>query len=295
MTQYRRIGLTVKPHLTEKDETVAHILSILKKEKIEVFVDRPNVGELDIVKDFHEIKDTKDIDALLVIGGDGTILRSVRELNDLSIPILSVNKGAVGFLAEINIDEADDLLPQLLQGKGMIEERSILHVHVERDGKDIFACLAMNEVVISQGTISRLLDLRTSVGGELLSTFHADGLIIATPTGSTAYSLAAGGPVVHPRLAAVILTPINPHSLNQRPIVIPGTTDIETEVSKCNDSFLESTVGLTLDGQVYHELRKFDRIVTRIHGETVKFIRRKEDTFFHTLRTKLKWGERLEE
>jgi NAD+ kinase len=213
----------------------------------------------------------------------------------LKIPILSVNKGAVGFLAEIAMDEADTLLPSLIRGEGVIEERSVLYVHVEREGKEIFSCFALNEAVISQGTISRLLDLRTSVGGEILSTFHADGLIIATPTGSTAYSLAAGGPVVHPRLAAVILTPINPHSLSQRPIVIPGKADIETEVSKCNDSFLESTVGLTLDGQVYHELQRFDRVVSRIHSETVKFIRRKEDTFFHTLRTKLKWGERLEE
>lgn len=295
MAHYKRIGLTVKPHLTEKDETVAHILSILKKEKVEVLIDRPNVGDVAIVKGFHEIENTNDIDALLVIGGDGTILRSVRELQNLSIPVLSVNRGAVGFLAEIGIDEADEMLPRLLRGEGMIEERSVLNVHVERDGKEIFQCFALNEAVISQGTISRLLDLKTSVGGELLSTFHADGLIIATPTGSTAYSLAAGGPVVHPRLAALILTPINPHSLSQRPIVIPGNNDIETEVSKCNESFLESTVGLTLDGQVYHELRKYDRVISRIHTDTVKFIRRKEDTFFHTLRSKLKWGERLEE
>lgn len=292
---YKRIGLMVKPHLAEKEAVVSNILSILKSIDVEVSVDEKSVGELSCTKMLPRMNGSKDIDVLLVIGGDGTILRSVRELGDFSIPILSVNKGSVGFLAEINIDEATALLPQLLSGDGVMEERSILSVQVLRDGKDIFHGFALNEAVISQGTISRLLDLRTSVAGEHLATFHADGLIIATPTGSTAYSLAAGGPVVHPRLAALILTPINPHSFNQRPIVLPGLNDIEAEVTRCSDSFHESTVSLTIDGQVYHELQKHDRVLAHIHTDTVKFIRRRDDTFFHTLRTKLKWGERLEE
>ncbi len=280
MLQYKRIGIIVKQTMTENEQTVVHILSILKKEGVEV--------EMDVQK-------MKDINALLVIGGDGTILRAVRELQNFSVPILSVNRGAVGFLAEIGMDEADALLPSLLHGEGMIEERSILSVQVIRDGKEIFQSFGLNEAVIAQGAISRLLDLKTSVGGEELATFHADGLIIATPTGSTAYSLAAGGPVVHPRLSALILTPINPHSFNQRPIVLPGKNDIETEVTNCNQSHHLSAVSLTIDGQVYHELQLHDRIKSHVHSETVKFVRRREDTFFHTLRTKLKWGERIEE
>lgn len=295
MTVYKRIGLTTKPHLTDKDDIVSRILSILQKEGAEIFIDHPNVGDLPCTKALPTMTDHADIDALLVIGGDGTILRSVRELHTFSVPLLSVNKGAVGFLAEIGIEEADTLLPQLVRGEGMIDERSILSVHVLRNNTEVFQSFALNEAVISQGTISRLLDLKTSAGGEHLANFHADGLIVATPTGSTAYSLAAGGPVVHPRLSALILTPINPHSFNQRPIVLPGDVDVEAEVNKCNDSFLQSTVSLTLDGQIYFELQKHDRIVSRLHTETVKFIRRREDTFFHTLRTKLKWGERIEE
>ncbi len=294
MNKYKRIGLTVKPRLTEKDETLQHVLSILNELQLDVFVDRKNVGDIACTKKFPDLKSADDIDLLLVIGGDGTIFRALRELQSFAVPILTVNKGSVGFLAEIGLQEVDALFPKLLGGEGVIEERRILSVEVVRNGEHIFQCFALNEAVISQGTISRLLDLKTTVADEPLATYHADGLIIATPTGSTAYSLAAGGPVVHPQLSALIITPINPHSFNQRPIVIPGTSVVDVQVAKCNDSFLESTVGLTLDGQIYHELQKDDHIIARIHDKTAKFIRRKEDTFFHTLRTKLKWAERLE-
>jgi NAD+ kinase len=294
MTLYKRIGLTVKPHLVEKEEIIARILPLLQAQHVDLFIDQKSVGDLSCVQTFQPLTDTSTIDLLLVIGGDGTILRSVRELPNFSIPILSIDKGAVGFLAEIGMAEVDTLLPMLLNGDSVIEERSILSVQVVRDGTDIFQCYALNEAVISQGAISRLLDLNTSVGGEYLANFHADGLIISTPTGSTAYSLAAGGPVVHPLLSAIILTPINPHSFNQRPIVLPGLNDIETEVSNCNQSFVQSSVSLTVDGQIYHELQRFDRVRAHVHSETVKFVRRRDDTFFQTLRTKLKWGERLE-
>lgn len=292
MAAYKRIGVTVKPHLDSKEDVLSHVLGILKREGAELFIDRSNVGDLQCTSSCAVLTHDTPIDALLVVGGDGTILRAVRDIGNFAVPIISVNKGAVGFLAEINIDEADALLPELLRGNGVIEDRSVLSVTVMRDGAEVFHCFALNEAVISQGAISRLLDLKTNVGGEMLADFHADGLIVSTPTGSTAYSLAAGGPVVHPRLSALILTPINPHSFNQRPIVLPGTIDVDTLVGAFNQSFLESSVGLTIDGQVYHELKAGDRVLTHIHGETVKFIRRREDTFFHTLRMKLKWGER---
>ncbi|UPA22052.1 NAD(+)/NADH kinase [Candidatus Peribacteria bacterium] len=295
MGHYSKIGLTIKPHLTDKEDTIASILAILRTEGAEVFVDRVNIGECESVKDLPSISPDVQLDALLVIGGDGTILRSVRQLTQFSVPIIGVNRGAVGFLAEVTMKEADTLLPLLLRGDGVMDERSMLTVTVERGGNNIFQSYALNEAVISQGTISRLLDLKTNVGKEHLANFHADGLIIATPTGSTAYSLAAGGPVVHPQIDAVILTPINPHSFNQRPIVLPSHADIEVEVFKANESFLQSTVSLTIDGQVYHELQRQDRVHVSVHSETIKFLRRREDTFFHTLRTKLKWGERLEQ
>lgn len=293
MLTYKRLGLKVKPHLTEKDETVGRILDILKKSGAEVYVDQKSIGDIRCAVGLPILDDASTIDAMIVIGGDGTILRSVRELKDLSVPIFGINRGAVGFLAEIAIEEVETLLPSLLAGEGVIEERELLSVEVERSDKKIFDGFALNEIVVSQGAIARLMDLRTSVNGEALATYHADGLIIATPTGSTAYSLAAGGPVVHAGLSAMILTPINPHSLTQKPIVIPGDSIVETEIIKNNNEFSEGSISLTLDGQVYEQLNKNDIVRVRVHDETAKFIRRKQDTFFHTLRTKLRWGERI--
>jgi len=292
MLQYKRIGITVKHHLSGKEKTLRHMVDILRSLGAEVFMDYPTMEDVPFSKNFPVMK-LGEIDALLVIGGDGTILRAVRDMHEHPVPVLSVNRGSVGFLAEIIEEEADDYLPRLLSGEAEIEERTILSVDVNREGKEVFRSFALNEAAISQGAIARLLDLRTDINGEPLATFHADGLLIATPTGSTAYSLAAGGPVVHPRLSALILTPINPHSLTQKPIVIPGGSTVGVDIIKSENAFLETHVSLTVDGQVYFELTRNDRVTVSTHSEPVRFIRRREDTFFHTLRTKLKWGERL--
>ena len=295
MLQYKRIGITVKRTLDAKDTALTRVIAILQSLHADICVDKERMEDVSCVKDLPELKGCKNIDVLLVIGGDGTIMRAVREMSDCNVPILSVNRGKIGFLAETSIDEAEEWLPKLLSGEGVIEERQQLTVSVERAGAEFFNGLALNEAVIAQGAIARLLDLHASVNGETLTTFHADGLIVATPTGSTAYSLAAGGPVVHPRLSALILTPINPHSFSQKPIVIPGESEVTVEVLARPHQFENSEVSLTLDGQVYQQLRQGDRVSVRVHGESVKFIRRRQDTFFATLRAKLKWGERLED
>ncbi len=292
MLRYKKIGLTVKPTLSDKSEMVSKVVDILRKAGADVYVDAAVMEGVSVARALSDMKKER-MDALLVIGGDGTILRAVREIPDFSIPILSVNRGVLGFLAEVAVDEAETLLPALLSDEGQIEERTILCVKVMRGKKELLKSFALNEAAISQGTIARLLDLRTDINGEPLATFHADGLIIATPTGSTAYSLAAGGPVVHPHLSALILTPINPHSLTQKPVVIPGGTTVGVDILQSDEGFVPTLVGLTLDGQVYMELQRDDRVIVSVHSDTVKFIRRREDTFFHTLRTKLKWGERI--
>lgn len=290
MLFYKRVGITVKTRLEGSEEILRRLLHILQSLGVEVSVDKKHTEHIECATPFPDI-DPRAIDLLLVVGGDGTILRSVRDLRNFSIPVLGINRGAVGFLAEINVGEIDDLLPRLLHGEGVMEERSVLHATVRRNGADIFDGCALNDAVISQGTISRLLDLKASVGSELLSSYHADGLIIATPTGSTAYSIAAGGPVVHPRLSALVVTPINPHSLNQRSIVVPGKETIGVQVMGKESIHKNVAVGLTLDGQVYQELETGDLVTVRMFDQTVRFLRRKEDTFYGTLRTKLHWGE----
>jgi NAD+ kinase len=214
-------------------------------------------------------------------------------MDTYDVPILSVNRGTLGFLAETALDEAETIIPKLLGGKGKIEKRSLLAVRAQRGKRILYSGYVLNEAVISQGAIARLIDLKTMVQGEHLTTFHADGVILATPTGSTAYSLAAGGPIVHPRLPCTIVTPINPHSFTQKPIVLPHDQSVHIEVMTKDNKFSDVRVSLTLDGQTYVTLKRGDVVSAALDGTTVKFLRRKEDTFYETLRNKLKWGEGL--
>ena len=295
MLKYSRIGITVKSDLSEKDEVLQSVLDCVEKSGACPYVDRERVTGLACAEGLPEFSSAKDIDLLVILGGDGTILRSVREFQNFSVPILSINRGNVGFLAEMNVDEVPELLPKFLNGLGVLDERSVLHVVAERNSKTLIDGYVLNEAVISQGSIARLFDLKTTVNDEPLTTFRADGLILATPTGSTAYTLAAGGPIVDPHLSAIILTPINPHSFSQKPIVLPGDHAVEVEVLTKENKFGDVDVSLTLDGQMYVALQRHDRITATINAHTVKFLRRKKETFYSTLRTKLKWGERPEE
>lgn len=295
MLAYPRIGITVKSDLSEKDEVLQSVLDSVKESGASPYVDRERVTGLACAEGLPGFSSAKDIDLLVILGGDGTILRSIREFQIFSVPILSVNRGNVGFLAEMSANEVPDLLPQFLKGQGVIDERSVLHVIAKRKGNVLIDGYVLNEAVISQGSIARLFDLKTTVNGEPLTTFRADGLILATPTGSTAYTLAAGGPIVDPHLSAIILTPINPHSFSQKPIVLPGDHAVEVEVLTKDNKFGGVEVSLTLDGQMYVTLQRHDIITATINAHTVKFLRRKKETFYSTLRTKLKWGERPEE
>ena len=291
MSLYKRIGVTAKSGLNDKCATVDAIVDILQKTGAHVSMDPKRKGSLECARNLPVFENESEIDLLVVIGGDGTILRAVRELSDCSTPVLSVNKGRVGFLAEIEFDEADALIPELLTGGGVIDERKLLHVEAYRGSEKLLEGFALNEAVIAQGTIARLVDLTTSVNGEPLTTFHADGLILSTPTGSTAYSLSSGGPIVHPTLDAMILTPINPHSFSQKPVVLRSDALVEVEVLSKENKYSDTDVILTLDGQVYVTVQRGDIIRVTQDTRTVKFLRRKQDTFFGTLREKLKWGE----
>lgn len=294
MLKYRNVGITVKSALEKKDATLERVLTHLAFLGATTYLDTARTKGLSCAKGKSPLRASSPIDVLVIIGGDGTILRAVRELQRFSVPIIGINRGRVGFLTEATVEETEEALSLLLSGGGMIDERALLCIDVQRKRKTVFSGCALNEAVIAQGTISRLISLRTSIDGEPLATYQSDGLIIATPTGSTAYSLAAGGPVVHPGIPGIILTPINPHSFSQKPIVIPGGRTVEVEILAKGNSALDSEVGLTLDGQVYRPLGSFDRVMARVHEMTVKFLRRRQDTFYSSLRSKLRWGESVE-
>ena len=293
MKRYRRIGITVKSAFDRKDEALIRVLRTLKKEGCTVCVDSPRLAGIAAARGCPPICEQKNIDLLIVLGGDGTVLRSLRELKNFSMPIVAVNRGTVGFLAEVELKEVEEILPLLIRGKGVVEERSLLTVTALRGDAEIFSGIALNEAVIARGTIARLIDLKTTLDDHPLTTFLSDGLMIATPTGSTAYSLAAGGPIVHPAFgAALILTPINPYSFSQKPIVLRGESVVDVMVHIKTRKFSDVEVNLTIDGQLYVPLRNGDHIRVTTAKQTVKFLRRSHDSFVNTLRTKLKWGDR---
>lgn len=291
MQSFKRVGITAKSGLNDKCASVQHVVDILKREGVEIFLEKSRRDEILLNTELPSYEHDGELDLLIVLGGDGTILRSVRELTACTAPLLSINRGTVGFLAELEYAEAEEFIPKFLRGEGIIDERNLLHVTATRGEQTLLSGIALNEAVIAQGTIARLVDLQTTVNGEALTTFHADGLIISTPTGSTAYNLSAGGPIVHPNLEATILTPINPHSFTQKPVVIRSDAVVEIQVQTKANKYKDSDVILTLDGQVYAGLLRGDTVRIVKDPRTVKFLRKSQDTFFATLRNKLKWGE----
>jgi len=226
-------------------------------------------------------------DLVVVLGGDGTLISVARLLGDRQVPILGVNLGSLGFLTEITLDELHPALDYCLSGDYRVSQRMMLRASVERDGREIESHRVLNDVVINKGALARIVDLETMVSGSWLTTFKADGLIISTPTGSTGYSLAAGGPIIHPSLECLVITPICPHTLTNRPIVADAGAVVTVTLKS-----LEEDVFLTLDGQVGAELQAGDVIrIERAEQRTLLVMSRSKD-YFEVLRTKLKWGER---
>jgi len=231
---------------------------------------------------------TSRADLVVVLGGDGTLISTARIIGERDIPILGVNLGSLGFLTEIALDELYPALEKCLAGDYRVSERIMLRAVVERDGRETASHLVLNDVVINKGALARIVDLKTRVNSLDLATFKADGLIISTPTGSTGYSLSAGGPIVNPSMNCIVITPICPHTLTNRPIVIDDGSVVDITVSSLDDE----DIYLTLDGQVGLELHSGDRIRVSRASHTARLVMSEERDYYAVLRTKLKWGER---
>jgi NAD+ kinase len=227
-------------------------------------------------------------DLVVVLGGDGTLISTARTIGERNIPILGVNLGSLGFLTEIALDELYPALEKCLAGDFRVSERLMLQSVVERCGEELASNLVLNDVVINKGALARIVDLKTRVNGHELTTFKADGLIISTPTGSTGYSLSAGGPIINPSMNCVVITPICPHTLTNRPLVIDAASDVTVTVKSLDDE----DIYLTLDGQVGVELKSGDMIHVKRAAHSTRLIMSEERDYFAVLRTKLKWGER---
>lgn len=239
------------------------------------------------VVDMGTETDLADVDADLavVFGGDGAILWAARRLGARRIPIMGVNLGKFGFLAETSVSGAREGLQTALEGRGRIVDRMMLRCAVVRDGEVVHEVLGLNDAVISRGALSRLISVQTLINDEEMTTYRADGLIVSTPIGSTAHSLAAGGPIVEPEMHAFIISPICPHTLTNRPIVVSPRSTI-TLIAE--SSHLPPTV--TVDGQIYYELPPDHHVVITAADISLKLLRVHERSFYETLRSKLGWG-----
>jgi NAD+ kinase len=289
----RRVGIVVKPGLAQAAPLVREITGWLKTRGISPVFD-PDAAELSgMAGDGHAVDHAalpSMVDLVVLLGGDGTLLATAGRIAKArtNVPILAVNFGSLGFLTETTLPELYGSLENALDGRARIEERSMLRATIAHDGRVTLDTPIVNDVVITRGAMSRMIDLLVSVDDQLVARFKADGLIIATPTGSTAYNLSAGGPIVHPGVDAVLLTPIAPHTLTNRPVVIPAAS-VLTVQSLVDEG--RQDVFVTFDGQRGHPMSTDDVVHVARSEQTLRLIRPTR-SYFEVLRQKLKWAER---
>jgi len=231
---------------------------------------------------------TNRADLIVVLGGDGTLLSIARHIKGNSRPILGVNLGGLGFLTAITLDELFQVMSEVLTGNYSLSPRMVLNVSLYRDGQRISYHNVLNDVVINKGAMARIIDLKTVIDDNLVNTFKSDGLIFSTPTGSTGYSLSAGGPIVYPTLNSITVAPICPHTLSNRPLIVPPEVTIKTTLISTDSD----DVFLTLDGQTGFPMQPLDQIVITKSDHSIELITSPSKTYFEVLRNKLKWGER---
>lgn len=229
----------------------------------------------------------EEIDLLVSLGGDGTMLGVARFIGQRQVPVLGVNLGSLGYLTEFTKDELFPVLDELREGSFFLDQRMLLEVKLVRNAQVVVSHRALNEAVINLGSTVRMIELECRIDGMFVNSFRADGMILATPTGSTAYSLSAGGPIVHPSMSAILLTPICPHTLSNRPVVVPGDSLVELIFPEANDGVL-----LTIDGQVQVNLLAGDQVTVLRSQTTFDLVRPRNRNYFEVLRRKLKWGTR---
>jgi NAD+ kinase len=284
----RKVGIISKPQKENIAAVVPRLLEWLRAHNLEVFYDQETAaciatGGSAVPREELPAKS----DMIILLGGDGTLLAAGRMMGDSTVPILPVNLGGLGFLTSVTLEELYSVLEEVLAGNHRISERGMLEAEVLRDGKVFETHRALNDAVLNKAALARIIDLELLIDGGYVCSYKADGLIVSTPTGSTAYSLAAGGPIVYPVLDAFVITPICPHSLTNRPLVVPDTMRIEIDFH-CGDE----SVFLTIDGQVGIELKEGDRVAIRKAPTKLRVVRPVKKTYFQILRNKLKWGGR---
>ncbi len=278
----KKIGVILRPSTPELKKSYFKLEKIFNKFHIEVTIESISGGMIGVMgMEFDHL--CKYSDALVTLGGDGTLISTVRRSFKYDIPIFGVYAGSLGFLADINLEELDEFVENLVKEEYRIDERSILEAHFVQNEKEV-TLYAFNDIVLTRPSVSNMIHVETLVDSKAFNTYYGDGVIVSTPTGSTAYNLSAGGPVLFPLTNVFALTPICPHSLTQRPVVLPGEFSIEMKTPK--DRAL-----IIIDGQDKHELEVGESIHIQLAKKKVKLIRREEFNYFDVLKEKLNWGD----
>ena len=284
---FKRIGIISRPRRSNIAEVVPPLLKWLEERGLPAVYDNETATVLKkevAGKTRHQVAQESDL--LLVLGGDGTILAAAREAANHGIPILPINMGSLGFLTSFTVEELYPALESTLAGKATVEERVLLLVERTHNGELLTQQRVLNDAVVHKGTLARMIEVELYINGAFVCRYRADGLIVASPTGSTAYSLSAGGPIVQPGVESILITPICPHTLSDRPVVVQDTSLVELYLSQSSDS-----VFLTLDGQTGVPMQIGDHVRITRAAERLKLIQPPNKTYFEILRNKLKWGE----
>ncbi|MFL6212142.1 MAG: NAD(+)/NADH kinase [Pyrinomonadaceae bacterium] len=287
----RRVGVLVKPHQSAAVKTICRLLEYLSQRGIEL-VAGPRTDSARIeaetgckltVMEHEELADS--VDLIIVLGGDGTMIAAARLLDKRAVPVIGINYGSLGYLTEVRVEEMTAALDAALAGDYRLDRRMMLRAELTRGDKPLLRNRVLNDVVISKSALARIIEIETRLDGQFVNCFRADGLIVSTPTGSTAYNLSAGGPIIYPSMNAIVITPICPHTLSNRPLVVPDDVAIELVLKTAKEE-----VALTLDGQVGYVMQKDDRVVIRKSRTTFNLVQPIHRNYFEVLRGKLRWG-----
>lgn len=281
------IGLFSKPNAAKAAELVPELVRWLEARGLRLRLDPVTAEYAGRASGLPAEDVAEGCDLIIVLGGDGTLLTAARAVGGRDVPVFAVNLGGLGFLTTIPADQVFSDLEAALRGELRIGRRRMLHCDLERGGATVASYEALNDVVVNKSQIARMADLEAYVDAQYVCEFKADGLIVATPTGSTAYSLSAGGPIVFPSVGCLCLTPICPHTLTNRPVIVPDASVIRIRVKSPDGATF-----LTVDGQTGQPLQQNDLVVCRSSSHVVRLVRPPNQKFFDVLRAKLKWGER---
>jgi NAD+ kinase len=285
----KKIGIFCKPKAPSTSDILGKLIPWLRKKNYLIFLDTSTAAIIGETSTHDKRSVSEQADLLVALGGDGTLLGVARAAHPYNVPILAVNLGSLGFLAAISIEELYPTLENILAGKFEIENRMLLNACVWRNGDKVENHNVLNDIVINKSVVARVINLQVFVNDQYMTSYRADGLIIATPTGSTAYSLSAGGPIIHPSMHTLVLSPICPLMLTNRSILIPDQSVIQVKLSGKYDD-----VRITLDGQEGYDMKAEDILEIKKTKTTLQLIRGPNKNYYQILRDKLHWGTQID-